>query len=174
MPPRNGALKAREFLFLCEDQALAKVPATLQPTGRTVMWTILQLHYGDPKIHYELQPMPSRGQVELGLHFEATVEQNDAWAAVIAHHAHALRSCMGDDWELEVWTPSWRRLHRVYPAETLTAALASRVASDLTALIAATGHFLRDGIDETLEPAAATSPRAAARPPATSPRSSKT
>ena len=138
------------------------------------MWTILQLHYGDPKIHYELQPMPSRGQVELGLHFEATVEQNDAWAAVIARHTHALRACIGDEWELEVWTPSWRRLHRVYQAEALTTALASGVASDFTALITATGHFLRDGIDGTLEPTSATSPPTAAPLPATSPRSSKT
>ena len=174
MPPRNGVLKAREFLFFCEDQALAKVPSTLRPTGRTVMWTILQLHYGDPKVHYELQPMPSRSQIELGLHFEATVERNDAWALLIARHADQLRAGLGDAWELEVWTPTWRRLHRVYEAGTLTASLASSVGSDLATLISMTGALVRDGIDELPPGLGATSPPAASRPPATSPRTSRT
>ena len=173
MPPRNGALKAREFLFLCEDQALPLVPSRLRPTGRSVMWTILQLHYGDPKIHYELQPMPSRNQVELGLHFEATVERNDAWASQIAHYAAPLQAELGSSWELEIWTASWRRLHRVYHAETLTATLATEVAGDFARLISATADLVRDGLVQPSPRASATSLPAASRPPAASLRTSR-
>ncbi|MCA9831971.1 MAG: hypothetical protein R3B97_03130 [Dehalococcoidia bacterium] len=174
MPPRNGALKAREFLFLCEDQALPLVPSTLRPSGRSVMWTILQLHYGDPKIHYELQPMPSRNQVELGLHFEATIDRNDAWASLIAHHAAPLQAELGSSWELEIWTASWRRLHRVYHAEALTTTLAAEVAGDLARLISATADIVRDGLAEASLHAPATSQRAVSRPPAASLRTWRT
>lgn len=174
MPPRNGELKAREFLFLCEDKALARVPSELRPTGRAVMWTILQLHYGNPRVHYELQPMPARGQVELGLHFESSIEVNDAWAALVASHAHELRAALGDAWELEAWTPSWRRIHRVYSAPELTAELASDVAAGLASLITATADLLMTGIEPALETQPPTARPAAARPPATSPRTSKT
>jgi hypothetical protein len=84
MATTDRKLKAREFVFACEDRAMRDLPAGLPPPERKVMWTILQLHFGDPNVHFELQPQPSRGLVELGLHFEGPVEANDAWAERIA------------------------------------------------------------------------------------------
>ena len=95
------------------------------------MWTILQLHYGNPAVHFELQPQVSRSTVELGLHFEAAPEVNDAWATLIAAHADQLLPALGSDWELEAWTSSWRRLHRTYSFERWTRSLAGEVAADL-------------------------------------------
>lgn len=71
------------------------------------MWTILQLHFGDPDVHFELQPQPSRGIVELGLHFEGTPEANNLWAAYIASRAGDLIGPWGTIGELEAWTASW-------------------------------------------------------------------
>lgn len=121
-------LKAREFLFHTEDLALAALPPGFPRPERKVMWTILQFHYGDPRVHFELQPQPSRGIVELGLHFEGPVEFNDRWAALVAEHAPGLLAALGDAWELEAWTPSWRRLHRTWSFTELTADLAREVA----------------------------------------------
>lgn len=174
MPPRNGELKAREFLFLCEDLAIPQVPAALRPHARNVMWTTLQLHYGEPAVHYELQPMPSRRQVEVGLHFESSPAVNDAWAALIGHHAPRLQSALGLDWELEVWTATWRRLHRVYPIERLTRDFAAEVAAGLACLVEHTGAMLRDGLAEAAARASFTLPPAAAPLPAASPPTSRT
>jgi hypothetical protein len=128
--PRD-ALKARQFLFLAEELAMRELdPAVPAPTRR-VMWTILQLSWGEPAFHIELQPQPVRGLVELGLHFEGPPEANDARAALVAEHAAPLMAALGPAWELEAWTASWRRLHRVYPFQTLTRALAETVATDL-------------------------------------------
>ena len=73
------------------------------------MWTILQFYYDNPAIHFELQPQPSRRQIEVGLHFEGSADQNEAWAARVQRHACELQAALGSEWELEEWTASWRR-----------------------------------------------------------------
>lgn len=125
-------LKAREFVFLAEELAMAALPGEHPRPERKVMWTTLQLHYGNPAVHFELQPQVHRGLVELGLHFEGTPEANDAWAARLAARAGELMAALGHEWELEAWTASWRRLHRTFAFETLTHDLAQEVAEELT------------------------------------------
>ena len=145
MPNRDGTLKAREFVFYCEDQALAALPDGFPRPERRVMWTILQLHYGNPQIHFELQPHVARGIVELGLHFEGPPEVNDAWAARVASHARELSAALGPEWELEEWTASWRRLHRTWRFTTLTADLAREVAEQLGRALVTLQPLITDG-----------------------------
>jgi len=110
---------------------MRSLPPGFPRPERKVMWTILQLHYGNPNAHFELQPQVSRGQVELGLHFEGPVEQNDVWTMGLAERACELIAGLGDGWELEEWTSTWRRLHRVFRFEQLSADLAREVGTQL-------------------------------------------
>lgn len=130
VPTRSGKLKAREFLFYTEDLALAALPSDFPRPERRVMWMILQFYWRNPAIHFELHPQPSRGRIEVGLHFEATLEQNEAWAQRISDNAYEVMATMGSEWELEEWTASWRRIHRTYAFEELTTALGRDVASE--------------------------------------------
>ncbi|MCC7365855.1 MAG: hypothetical protein IT303_15930 [Dehalococcoidia bacterium] len=145
MPGRDGTLKAREFLFFAEDHAMASLPPTFPRPERRVMWTILQLHWGNPAVHFELQPQPSRRVVELGLHFEGPVEANDAWAAHIGAHAADVLCALGPRWELEEWTASWRRLHRTYTFETLTRDLGREVGEELARALTALHPLIEQG-----------------------------
>jgi hypothetical protein len=131
VPTRDGRLKTREFLFYTEDLALAALPDGFPRPERKVMWTILQFHWGEPAAHIELQPQMARRVVELGLHFEGPVEWNDALAHRVADHAPELMAALGDGWELEEWTASWRRLHRTYPFDDLDTRLGREVAGGL-------------------------------------------
>lgn len=142
MPDWQGALKAREFLFLCEDLALTGFDAGAAGLQRRLMWTILQYYAQRPWVHLELQPQLSRGVVELGLHFEGTLEANEAAAAELVRRPGPLLARLGDDWELEVWTPTWRRFHRVFAFERLTAGLAREVAAEFRALLEAGAELL--------------------------------
>jgi hypothetical protein len=108
------------------------------------MWTILQLHFGDPNVHFELQPQVSRGLVELGLHFEGPVEANDAWAARIAARAPSLAGELGPEWELEAWTASWRRLHRTWRTADLTEELAREVGAELAKAMRVLGPVIAE------------------------------
>lgn len=129
------ALKAMEFAGYCEEVALRELPEGFPRLERKVMWTILQLHFGDPHVHFELQPMPSRGIIELGLHFEGPPEANEAWAARVSERAPEIMAGLGPSWELEEWTASWRRLHRTFPMQELTETLGNEVAAELRRLL---------------------------------------
>lgn len=137
MPKKDGTLQAREFVFFCEDQLMAALPPGFPEPQRRVMWTILQLTYGNPVFHFELQPLMGRAQVELGLHLEGIVEENDRWAERIADQAVPLMATLGPGWELEAWTASWRRLHRVFHFTRFDVAFAREVAQQFTALVIA-------------------------------------
>jgi hypothetical protein len=148
MPHADGTLKAREFLFFCEDQALATLgPAFPQPQ-RHLMWTILQFHYGLSYIHFELQPQVSRGQVELGLHFEGPLEVNEAWASLVAGQTAPVLGALGPGWELEEWTASWRRIHRVFAFDKLTATLGREVAGQFATLMQTLQPIVQQGLLE--------------------------
>ena len=118
-------------MFFCEDLALAELGDGFPRPQRRVMWTILQLHYGNPDAHFEVQPHMGRGQVELGLHFEGPVEFNDRWAFALAERACELMAELGPGWELEEWTSTWRRLHRVFHFERLNTDLGREVGGEL-------------------------------------------
>jgi hypothetical protein len=141
----DRALKATEFVALCEELALRQLPADFAPPRRKVMWTILQLYCGpDQAAHFEVQPQMQRRTVELGLHFEGPVEWNDAWAALLAGRADELGAALGPGWELEEWTASWRRLHRTFHFETLTRPLADEVAGELAKLVSLLGPLVAE------------------------------
>ena len=145
MPKRDGSLEAREFVFFCEDQILTRLPPAVPRPERRLRWTILQFHFGDDRVHFELQPQMGRGVVEAGLHFEGPVEANDAWVDLLAAHAADLLGELGPYWELEEWTASWRRLHRPYPFERLTAELGCEVAGELVRAITALHPLIEEG-----------------------------
>ncbi len=144
MERQPTVIKATDFIGICEEMAMKSVPGHLRPTGRKVMWTILQLHYGDPACHFELQPQPSRNNIELGLHFEGEASLNEARALLIARECPAILASLGPQWELEEWTGSWRRLHRTFRAPTLTQAIAAEVATALTSLVTSTGSLVQE------------------------------
>jgi hypothetical protein len=138
-------MKATEFVAFCEELALANLPRELPRPERKVMWTILQLYYGSPEVHFEVQPHVGRGIIELGLHFEGQPEANEAWAGLVAARAHELSAALGPAWELEEWTASWRRLHRTWRFEQLTGELGREVAGQLRTALAVLQPVLVEG-----------------------------
>lgn len=160
MPNRDGSLKAREFVFFCEDYVLTHFPPGLPAPERRVMWTILQFHFGDPDVHFEVQPQMGRGVVEMGLHFEGTAIANEAWAHVIGERAEEILAGLGPDWELEAWTASWRRLHRPFRFDRLSPALGRDVGDELLKGIAVLTPII-----ESCAPIVAAVPGAKKMPP---------
>lgn len=138
---------------------MRSLPPGFPRPERKMMWTILQLHYGNPSAHFELQPQVSRGQVELGLHFEGPVEQNDAWTLELAERACELMAELGDGWELEEWTSTWRRLHRVFRFEQLSAELAHEVGTQLARALAVLQPFVAACAEGYVPPAPVARPQ---------------
>lgn len=139
-PARLGT---RPFLEDVRDGALAALPASLGTPHSRVVFTSLQLHFGDPRLHYEVWPVRKTGRLELGLHLEGPQEWSRALAMRLAAHADELRAALGPAYELEDWTASWCRLHRTLPLRRLDAALAAEAGESLAALIVAAEPLIR-------------------------------
>lgn len=141
--PRPAALGVRPFLSEVRDGALDGLPASLGTPVSRVVFASLQIHFGDPRLHYEVWPVRKTGRVELGLHLEGPQEWSRAVAMRLAGQADELRAALGEGYELEDWTASWCRLHRTLPLRRLDADLAAEVAVALQALICAAEPVVR-------------------------------
>jgi hypothetical protein len=139
-------MQAGEFVHFCEDELLRSLRDGERPPHHKVAWATLQLHYGDQRVHFELQPRSAHRSLEIGLHFEGAVEVNDAWASLIAARAPEILGELGADWELEVWTASWRRLHRVYAIEALNPAFGREVSAELSRAVRLLGPVVAAGL----------------------------
>ena len=153
MPP--GGYRPQEFLHEVRDRLQTALPEPLRAFRSRVVFSTLQVHYGDPRVHYEVWIQRKTGRIEVGLHFEGERDISYGWAALLAPHVHEVRAAVGSDAELEEWTPSWARLHVLVPYRDLDAALAERVTARLAALVAWAQPFLQErGVGSAAAPAA--------------------
>ncbi|HVC30207.1 MAG TPA: hypothetical protein VND24_03400 [Steroidobacteraceae bacterium] len=132
-------MRSQEFLHSVRDQALALVPESLRQPQARVVYGMLQLHYGEPRIHYEVWLVRKTGRIEIGLHFEDEREVNHAWASQLAERVFEVQEALGPEADLEEWSPSWTRLHVTVSLEALDEHLCANVADRLAALMRLTG-----------------------------------
>lgn len=135
-------MRTQEFLADVRDQAIARLPGPLQGLRTRILYSMLKLHYGEPRVHYEVWLVTKTDRIEIGLHFEADRETNHAWAATLAERVLELREALGPEAELEEWSPSWTRLHLTLPLGALNEDLSGAVSDRLAALIEATAPML--------------------------------
>lgn len=132
-------MQPQAFLTAVRDQAFAGLPGPLQGAQARIRYGMLQIHFGDPRIHYEVWLVRKTGRIEIGLHFESDRDVNEIRAAGLAGRALELREFLGPEAEIEAWSPSWTRLHLTLPLGPLEPELCSDVAERLAALVRLTG-----------------------------------
>lgn len=133
--PRPGELPAPEFGRLVSDHLVRALPPELAHGQVRRRHRLVQLHYGDPAVHYEVWVHGGSGRIEVGLHFEGERERNARWLAALDDRLIEIKALAGHEFELEPWDRGWCRLYRTFPAEPLTPALAERVARSLGMLV---------------------------------------
>ena len=143
-------LKSRAFLETVRDCALGDL-APVAPTAR-VRGSMLQLHFGDPRQHYELWLRGPAGLIELGLHFEGEHDDSLARIAVVAGAMPEIAARLGPEVDIEEWTERWTRVHEVRPLLALDEDFARELGLRLA-------EFVR-----VLEPVVGAMPPMAARP----------
>jgi len=137
MASSNGAgLGTRAFLNRVADRVRARLDATDRHAKLYRRWTMLQVHFGPPKVHYEVWVQVPRRQVELGLHFEATEDMNGWLLRRFSDEMLAVRDELGSDFELEQWTKRWGRIHTYVRFDKLDDALAAMIADRMVSTIA--------------------------------------
>ena len=132
-----GELRTRDFLALLPGLTRPLLPEDLQDfVVRGPMFSLVGLHYGEPRVHYEVWVQRRAAVLELGLHFEAEAERNAAGLLALSEYADAIGGRLGPRVEGEEWTKSWTRIHETAALRPLTPDYAAAVAKRLAALVA--------------------------------------
>lgn len=98
---------------------------------------IVQFHYGEPRLHYEVSRVRDRGW-ELGFHCEARdAHLNRLLLTGFRRHLFEIKDVLGDQIEAEMWDRGWTKIYEVYPDEgDLTHAYQQAVGRRLATIIA--------------------------------------
>lgn len=129
----DKAMTIRDFLDIVEAEYLAAMNGDGGKPRR--IWSLLQVHFGNPQVHWEVWPQRKTSRVEIGLHFEAEREKSYEWAARLGEYAGIAMAELGPGAELEEWTPSWTRIHETLEFQSLSDQLAAEVAGRLVVYV---------------------------------------
>ncbi len=129
-------MRIKEFLSIVYDNLPEQLPEALRDHQWRIRWSLLQVYFEKPNIHYEVWVRRKARQIELGLHFEGEREESYRWAETLAPRSIEIQAQLGDSVELEEWTSKWTRLHETIHMETdLSDELAADVAKRLARYI---------------------------------------
>lgn len=128
------------FLKTLPEIVIPLLPKPLQGMkARQPFRWITQLHYGEPRLHYEVSRIRNRGGWELGFHCEARDKAlNRALLYGFRRHLFEIKDTLGEQVEAEMWDKGWTKIYEIYPEGELTptyqANLAQRLAHFITCL----------------------------------------
>jgi hypothetical protein len=131
------ALTYGHFLSSLPAALALRLPADLQGIQSRQPWRwLVQFHFGEPRLHYEVSRVKSRPGLELGFHCEARdADLNRYLLLGFRKHLAEIKDTLGDSVEAEMWDKGWTKVYEVLPEEELTAEFQGRVAGRLAALI---------------------------------------
>ena len=130
-------MRSSDFMKAIPDAARPHLPPTLRDFQWHARAWLVQIHYGQPAVHYEVWSMAYRNLLELGLHFE----QRDpaANARLLAYfdaRAIAIKAELGESVEVEPWDKGWAKVYETWPLEPFEPPFVEKVAGRLAQMIA--------------------------------------
>ncbi|MBM3943253.1 MAG: hypothetical protein FJ316_10090 [SAR202 cluster bacterium] len=146
-------MKLQEFLAELPELLRSQLPPDLQefvvlgPRG-----SLIQFHFGDPHIHYEVWIQRRRQLLEVGLHFEGGQASNLRWLEALSTLWPALIPILGPETELEQWTASWTRVHQHIPLAPLDEDFLLEVSTRMSRLMRALQPLVEEGVEALEQP----------------------
>ncbi len=134
-------LSRTAFISTLADEVRPLLPAPLQRFQTRRPWSLLQLHYGEPSLHYEVGHVGQRpGRLitgwELGFHCEARDHRlNRLLLDGFRRHLFEIKATLGESVEAEMWDRGWTKIYEVYPDGALTKTYRRDVAGRLAEMI---------------------------------------
>ncbi|UCC53123.1 MAG: hypothetical protein JSV68_03985 [Anaerolineaceae bacterium] len=117
-----STLSSAKFLRTLPGSVLPMLPPTLQTiqVRQPFRW-LVQFHYGEPRLHYEVARIRRRDGWELGFHCEARNKRlNRFLLDGFRRHLFEIKDTLGDSIEAEMWDRGWTKIYEVIPSEPLT------------------------------------------------------
>ena len=138
-------MRSSDFMKAIPDAARPHLPPVLRDFRSVSRAWLVQIHYGQPRVHYEVWLLSRRNLLELGLHFE---HRNRSVNARLLEHfdarAVAIKAELGEGVEVEPWDKGWAKVYETLPLEPFEQPYLEQVARRLAQLIA----FLQPILDK--------------------------
>jgi hypothetical protein len=130
-------LSYTKFLKTLPDEVVPHLPAHLQQIKVRQPWHwLLQLYFGEPRLHYEISRAAGRPGLELGLHFEATDRRLNLYLLNgFRRHLFEIKDTLGESIEAEMWDRGWTKVYEVYPAADYTSDYQQQVGRRMAKII---------------------------------------
>ena len=97
---------------------------------------LVQFHFGEPRLHYEVSRAWGRPGWEVGLHCEAKDKTLNRYLLLgFRRHLFEIKDELGETVEAEMWTRGWTKVYDVLPDAPLTAEFQEQVANRLAHMI---------------------------------------
>jgi hypothetical protein len=133
-------LSYRNFLKTLPEIVIPQLPPNLKGIKVKQPWQwLVQFHYGEPHLHYEVSRPRGVEGWELGLHCEAKDHDLNRYLLTgFRRHLFEIKDVLGPTIEAEMWDKGWTKIYEVYPEDSLTKeyqeAVGGRLAQIITCL----------------------------------------
>jgi len=117
-----STLSTTKFLRTLPDVVITSLPQALQTiqVRQPFRW-LVQFHYGEPRLHYEVARSQRRNGWELGFHCEARDKRlNRFLLDGFRRHLFEIKDALGENIEAEMWDRGWTKIYEIYPDDALT------------------------------------------------------
>ena len=116
------ALSNQRFLKTLPDVLIPLLPEPLQGIKVRQPWRwLIQFHYGEPYLHYEVSRLRNQQGYELGFHCEARDKGLNRFLLMgFRRHLFEIKAELGESVEAEMWDRGWTKIYEVVPEAELT------------------------------------------------------
>lgn len=130
-------LSYTRFLQTLPQVVILRLPADLQAIKVRQPWQwLVQFHYGEPTLHYEVSKPGGRTGLELGFHCEAKdANLNRYLLNGFRRHLFEIKDVLGPTVEAEMWDKGWTKIYEVFPEDKYTEAYQAAVGNRLAEII---------------------------------------
>ncbi|MCB9418948.1 MAG: hypothetical protein H6667_04050 [Ardenticatenaceae bacterium] len=131
------ALSRNKFLETLPDVVTLLLPPSLQGIQSRQPWRwLVQFHYGEPRLHYEVVKASYRNGWELGFHCEAGDKHLNRYLLDgFRRHLFEIKDTLGEQVEAEMWDRGWTKIYEVYPDAELTTDYQQKIGHRLVEII---------------------------------------
>lgn len=130
---------------LSNSEFLRSMPAVVMPNlpprlggiqvRQPYRW-LVQFHYGEPRLHYEIARAQRRDGWELGFHCEAGDKRLNRYMLLgFRRHLFEIKDALGESIEAEMWDRGWTKIYEVRPSAPLTSEYQLQIGRRLAEII---------------------------------------
>jgi hypothetical protein len=131
-------MKYQEFLKTMPEIIVPALPESLHgiKVRQPYRW-LIQFHYGEPRLHYEVSRSQGQKGLELGFHCESRDKAlNRLLLFGFRQHLFEIKDVLGESMEAEMWDRGWTKIYDVYPLADFTAEHQQEVGQRMVKIIA--------------------------------------